>query len=105
MSKLNYELSLLNSPYFDKLIKEMKLILEQKRKLLFGIKNTAEFNNKLSYAEKGIYGSIVKREEELLLEMIHIKGWSLTDNSENLLNTDLSEDFDVYDTNSLSNFS
>jgi hypothetical protein len=105
MSNLNYELSLLNSPYFDKLLKEMKIILEQKRRLLKNIRNRNDFHNKLSHSDKGIYGSIIKRENELLLEMVHIKGWSVNENSVNSVSPENIRDFDIYDNNNFNNFS
>jgi hypothetical protein len=99
MSNLKYELSLLNSPYFDKLLKEMKIILEQKRKLLSGIRNKTEFQNNLSFSDKGIYGSIIKRENELLKEMAHIKGWKIIENGINPVSSENINDFDIYDNN------
>jgi hypothetical protein len=104
MPNLNYELSLLNSPYFDNLLTELKIILEQKKKLLTGIRNSKDFNEKLSFAEIGIYGFILKREEKLLLELVNIKGWSISDSSIKEDRTNLMCDFDVYGNSSLSNF-
>ena len=81
MKNLNFELSLINSPYFDNLLREMNIILSQKKKLLKGIKSVTDFTNQLSFSEKGIYESIVKREDELLKELIKIKGWNIKDDN------------------------
>jgi hypothetical protein len=82
----------------------MKMILEQKRKLLKGIRNTDDFNKSLSYSNKGIYGSILKRENEILRELIRIKGWTVIERG-NLSNSpEKSDDFDVYDNNHINNF-
>ena len=83
----------------------MKIILEQKRKLVKDIRNSANFKDKLTFSDKGIYGSIIKRKNELLVEMIHIKGWSFSEESSNLQNNELLNDYDIYDNNRIINIS
>lgn len=98
MKDLNFELSLINSPYFDNLLREMNLILSQKKKLLKGVKNFSDFTKQLSFTEKGIYESILKREGELLKELIELKGWIIQD-ERSANNKDSGSDFDEYDSN------
>jgi len=102
MKNLNFELSLINSPYFDNLLREMNLILSQKKKLLKGVKNLSDFTKQLSYTERGLYESIIKRENELLKELVELKGWEI-DNNSSSTNEDSSSDYDKYDSNQYQN--
>ena len=105
MNTINYDITLHQSPYYEGLVEELHNIASQKRNLYREIRNERDYHTKLSYEQRGILKHISQREDEILLEILHHKGWlenkeisrSLTQSATKLLSDE--EDFDEYRVN------
>lgn len=75
MSKINYDIALYRSPYFENLIEELYRISIQKRNIYKKINTEDDYRNKLSFEERGILKHISDRENKILFEIISYKDW------------------------------
>lgn len=75
MSKINFDIALYRSPYFENLVEELYRISIQKRSIYKKIKTEDDYKNKLSFEERGILNHITDCENKILIEIISYKDW------------------------------
>lgn len=75
MSRINYDIALYRSPYYENLIEELYRISSQKRNIYKKIKTEHDYRTKLSFEEKGILSHLSDRENKILFEILTHKDW------------------------------
>lgn len=102
LNKLNYEITLYNSPYYDNLIQELLQINKQKKNILRKIKSEEDYRHALGFEEKKFLQHITQKEGEILKEIIALKyAFNFEQSSDGKLNSPSFEndDFDIYRVN------
>lgn len=77
MGNINLEITLNHSPFYDNLLVELQSVTEQKKKILRRVKSKEEIDEKLSFTERQILKHLMKKENDILMQLIELKGWSL----------------------------
>lgn len=77
MENVNLEITLNHSPFYDNLLVELQSVAEQKKKILRRVKSKEEIDDKLSFTERQILKHLMNKENEILMQLIELKGWSL----------------------------
>lgn len=77
MENINLEITLNHSPFYDNLLVELQSVAEQKKKILRRVKSQGEIDDKLSFTERQILKHLMNKENEILMQLIELKGWSL----------------------------
>ncbi len=80
MSKINYDIALYRSPYYENLIEELHRISAQKRNIYKKIKTENDFHSKLSFEERGILKDLSEREDKIIFEILMHKDWFINNN-------------------------
>ena len=78
MENLNLEITLNHSPFYDNLLVELQSVAEQKKKILRKVKSQDEIEEKLSFNERQILKHLINKESEILMQLIEIKGWTVS---------------------------
>ena len=77
MENINLEITLNHSPFYDNLLVELQSVAEQKKRILRRVKSQDEIEDKLSFTERQILKHLMNKENEILMQLIELKGWSL----------------------------
>lgn len=77
MENINLQITLNHTPFYDNLLVELQSVAEQKKKILRRVKSQEEIEDKLSFTERQILKHLMNKENEILMQLIELKGWSL----------------------------
>jgi len=75
LSRINFDIVLYNSPFFENLVNEFHRISKYKRNIYRKIKNEEEYSKKLSNEERFILKDLSDKENRILLEILANKQW------------------------------
>lgn len=108
MSKINFDIALYNSPFFEELINELYRISRYKRNIYRKIRNEEDYKKKLSFEERAILKDLSTKENKIILEILVNKHWlNLPADSIDFFTENLGEkynflstaEYEKYDTN------
>ena len=102
INKINYEITLYNSPYYDNLIQDLIQVNRQKKNILKRIKSEEDYQNLLDFEERKFLQYLSKKEGDLLKEIMTLKqafNYENTTGNNWKISPEKNDDFDIYRVN------